>query len=519
MNKICIVGGGTAGAIAASTIVKYYEGKDINVTIVASKEVGKIGVGESTTPAFFDFLKNNKIPAIDIIKKCNATIKNGIRFENWRGNGDCYWNNFNSGGIIDGAFSNVSVANSVYKIFNIMELHEFITDNWSGGLNHSFELDKNNKIPFAKNETGTIVPVSSFALHIDAYQFSEYIFNTIKDKITLIDNKILEVKTDNAGISEIILDNGDSIQADLWIDCSGLTRLLINKLDPDWESFSEDLIINSALVGNIINDSLDKPPVTVASAMNNGWCWQIPLQSRYGIGYVFNDQLTKDKDIELEFRDFIKTKYNSSIENIRKISFTSGCLKNNWVKNCVAIGLSSGFIEPLESTNIHTICLQAIHLLYHLPLDNKTNPAKKDYNKKIYELQKQIKKIIKLHYLGKRSDTEFWKRMQKCSIDLEDDIEMLKNCWLTEWNEGYDRNQNTGSKMFGIQNIQPIVLGLNLLDKEIAKNFYDLHLRRLEIKKQDLNSIIAEKKALEMQFITHEELLKDILGADHAKTS
>jgi tryptophan halogenase len=511
MYKICIVGGGTAGAIVASIISSYFNRKDVEIITICSKDIKKIGVGESTTPAFLQYLNNIGIPPSKMITECNATIKNGIRFENWQGNGDCYWNNFNSGGVVDNKFSNVSVANSIYKIFNIMELHEFVNGNWSGGLNHSFELDKSNKIPFIKNDIGAIVPVSSFAFHIDAQLFSEYIFDSIKDQITFIDSKITEVKTNDTGISKIVLEDGTSIVADFWIDCSGLTRLLINNLDPEWESFSEDLMINSALVGNIVNNSLDKSPVTIATAMKNGWSWQIPLQSRYGIGYVFNDQLSKDKDVESEFRDFVKIKYNSLIENIRKINFTSGCLKNNWIKNCVAIGLSSGFIEPLESTNIHTICLQATHLLFHLPFDNKTNPARKKYNKKIYDLQKQIKTVIKLHYLGRRSDTEFWKKMQICSNELADDIDMLKNCWLTEWNDGYDRNQNTGSKMFGIQNIQPIVLGLNLLDKEISKNFYDLHIKRLNIDSNTISKIIKGKSDLESKYITQENFLNSFL--------
>lgn len=511
MNKICVVGGGTAGAIVASTLVNYYKNQNIEIVVIASKEVGKIGVGESTTPAFFDFLRHNNISPVDVIKNCDATIKNGIRFENWQGTTDCYWNNFNSGGVIDGEFTTVAPANSIYKIFNILELHEFITGNWSGGGNHSFELDKLSKIPFVKDDNDVIVPVSSFAMHIDAQTFSDHVFNQISEQITYIDKKITDVKTNSNGISKIILDDATTMEADFWIDCSGLSRLLINKINPEWESFSEDLIINSAIVGNIPVDSLDKSPYTIASAMNNGWCWQIPLQTRYGTGYVFNDTLTSDVEIEQELRSFIKTKYNSSLENVRKISFNSGCLKNNWIKNCVAIGLSSGFIEPLESTNIHSICVQIIQLMYHLPLDNNTNPARKIYNKKIYELQKQIKMIIKLHYLGGRSDTEFWKKMQLCSEEILDDIEILKNCWLTEWNSGYDRNQNTGTKMFGIQNIQPIVLGLNLLDINIAKDFYNLHMNRLELQKQNLNDLIIQKKAIEQAFITHQELLEDIL--------
>lgn len=511
MNKICVVGGGTAGSIVASTLVNYYKNENLEITVVASKEVGKIGVGESTTPAFFDFLRHNNISPVDIIKNCNATIKNGIRFENWQGNNDCYWNNFNSGGVIDGEFTTVSPSNSIYKIFNILELHEFITDNWSGGSNHSFELDELNKIPFVRNNNNVIVPASSFAMHIDAQTFSEHVFSKISNQITYIDKKITTVETDNTGISKIVLEDGKTIEADFWIDCSGLSRLLINSLEAEWESFSEDLIINSAMVGNISVNSLDKSPVTVASAMNNGWCWQIPLQSRYGTGYVFNDELTSDAEIEQELKSFVKSKYNSPVENIRKISFKSGCLKNNWIKNCVAIGLSSGFIEPLESTNIHTICVQITQLLYHLPLDNHTNPARKIYNKKIYELQKQIKIIIKLHYLGGRSDTEFWKKMQLCSDEMSEDIEILKNSWITEWNSSWDRNQNTGTKMFVIQNIQPIVLGLNLLNKDVAKNFYNSHIKRFGLEKQNLNDLIIQKKAIEQAFITHQELLSDII--------
>lgn len=343
MHKFVIIGGGTAGWVTALTIKKYIPYCD--VTVIASSDIGILGAGEGVTPHFNELMNDLGIPMEDIFTNAKATVKKGIKFTNWNGDGEDYF--------------------------------------------HPFWDDKT-------------------AVHFDAAKLAQFLQSVATSRgVKHIDDIVTRINSKpNGDIESFALQMGDNVPANFVFDCSGLHRLIIGKhFESDWNEYHHILPCNRALPFFIQHDDKELPEYTESIAMKYGWVWKIPVQGRYGCGYVFDKRFITDEQAIAE----IKEKFGDVVVP-RAFDFKAGAYNNTWVKNCIAIGLSAGFTEPLEATSIWIQILSLRHFLLQHEAFIKGDPhVANSYNEYVKDINTYMAEFIHTHYLSKRDDSEFWK--------------------------------------------------------------------------------------------------------------
>jgi tryptophan halogenase len=370
--KICIIGGGSAGWMTASYLATI--NPEVSISLIESSDIPIVGVGESTVPSFVDFVHAVGLTEDDLFKELGSIRKYTLEHNNWNGDGHQWYHHF---------------------IFNKDEELEQLT--WL----------KNKELPNKKWR---------HSYHIDAGLFADLLKKQVgipKNVNHIIDN-IINVNINSDGITSIDGEKG-KYTADLYIDCSGFKRLLIGKFNLPTES-NLNLVNNKAWAAHADYKNPDKSDIahfTRTIAMNAGWQWNICLQNRVGVGYVFCDQYITDEEAKQEL---IKNcPYTVREETLKLIKYNSQWLNEAWHKNVLAIGLSAGFLEPLESQSIFLIQMQ-ITMLSRL-ISKKNNIAV--YNKFWNIMIRHIANYIGYHYtLSRRNDTDYWK-----SFDTIDRVE------------------------------------------------------------------------------------------------
>lgn len=492
-KKIVVVGSGTAGALAATYLKKYY--KHIDVVHIREKDERKIGVGESTTPLLLNYFDVTGLSISKFLNETNSTIKIGIRFENWLLENDTYWHNFKE--------IPTNAVPSYIENAGLINLTDILDNKFAnGGSTYSGKVDLLNKVPFALDHNNKLQVLGNYALHVDAEEFSEYILREVQ--VDTLFGSVTDVHIVEGNIKNITLDDRTVIEGDLFIDCTGFSQALVKELPFEWESFSDWLSVNSAVAGRVYTDD-SKSPVTIATAQDFGWIWHIPLKDRYGVGYVFDNEFIDFEEIKIKLKDYCKNRLGGEIVDISHVKFEPGCVKNNWIGNCIAIGLSSGFVEPLEATNIHTIIYQISRLARHY--DGTENLyTKKIYNEKVYKLQKNIKEVVKLHYLNRQENTAFWKKINQIDDALQCKIEGLSQTFANLEFIEYNNNSISGSDVFLSDAYTSILHGLGYFNKDTLQNFATVHSLPLE----DARNIIALKEENLNKYITQDKLIKEI---------
>jgi len=419
IKNVVIVGGGTAGWITAAVLSRLLA-KTINITLVESDAIGTVGVGEATIPAILTLNKALGIDQFDFMSKTQATIKLGIEFENWRKQGHQYMHAFGNLGR-DYPFCG-------FEQLWLRGLREGCsTDFWDYSLN--YQAAKQGKFALLDSIPKTDMQGLVYAFHFDAGLYANYLRDlSLGMGVTRIEGKIENVIQDETSgyIKHLTLDNGQHIDGDFFVDCSGFRGLLINQtLGVDYEDWSHWLPNDSALA--VQSEAvLPVRPYTQSIAHSAGWRWRIPLPHRTGNGVVYSsgfmDQAAAE-DVLLSGLDAER------IGDPRPIKFTTGKRKQAWRKNCVAIGLSSGFLEPLESTSIHMIQTAAIRLLKMFPHTGINSSEVAEYNAQTNEEIEHIRDFIILHYkVTERDDSEYWRYCQTMSVpdSLEHKIKLFK---------------------------------------------------------------------------------------------
>lgn len=485
MKKIVIVGSGTAGAICSSYLKTFWKDKvDITLIYDESKEV--IGVGESTTPSIFEFLKFIGINSYELLKYTNTTLKLGIKFKNWNNDGKHFYHNFSEPNIQPNTVNNTYFLSSAYSLLH----NDFDNDLYL----QDYFLEK-DLVP--KNFPNDI----QHALHIDAYKFSQYILDRFRSQLKIINQKIERVICKNNSIEKLILESGEEIKADLYIDASGFSKVLFKELNSEWVNKEDYLPLNRAIPNPIKKIYKKIPTFTLAESTRNGWIWQIPLQDRYGSGYNYSSNFTTDEDAKKDFDKWLSKNHNVSLESDRIIKYETGYYKDQWIGNCICIGLSSGFVEPLESTAIHTIIRQTFYIATYYSLDINEFSRKK-YNKKVRNIYDTILDFIRIHYYLKRNDSEFHLHMNKNTPK-----------WIKEFDEKINHSfMNhydflTNDDLFTTINYIIMSNGLKLIkDKNAYRNYLSnnnfddmgkyFHLQQKDIKKTNRINPIGHKELI-----------------------
>lgn len=446
--KIIILGGGTAGWIAALSIIKAQPNLH-DVTVIESKKIGIIGAGEGSTGIFTDFIAGNffhtGIDISDFIEKTNATLKYGIKHVNWKGDNTSYF------APLDGTrTSHLSPDIDFCKLlFQDKNAAMFSTE-----LGHAYK----NKY----------IPKKGFSFHFDAFKVGEYFSNiAIRAGVKHIDTDILGVKTNEYGTEILSLIDTNKIEytADFFIECSGFSRSLSGALDMKWHSYSKNLPVNSAIAfQKPLDDTVE--PCTEARALDAGWVWKIPTSERFGMGYVYSDNFITDEQAIEE----VNLKYKNP-QILRKFKFTSGRTSEFWKSNCLSLGLSSAFVEPLEATSIHTTIIQTlIFVMEHLqPTKSRTiNEYRiRKYNNTIIELQDNIRDFLVLHYLGGRTDTKFWQYMNFES-QIPENLKYILDICKDSIISNLTLDTRFGSPAASLYNW--ILLGLGKINEKNAEN-------------------------------------------------
>ena len=422
IRNIVIVGGGTAGWMAAAAFSKVL-GADYNIRLIESEEIGIVGVGEATVPHLKLFNNLLEIDEIEFVKQVQGTFKLGIQFNDWGQLGDSYIHGFGT------------IGHDV----SLLPFHQF----WIKARQRGFASDIGN---YSLNTLGaprgkfmasaTDVPAHSpladiaYAYHFDAGLYAKYLRGYAEQRgVRRTEGKIQQttLRSTDGFVESVTLDSGECIAGELFIDCSGFRGLLIEQaLHTGYTDFTHWLPCDRALA--VACEKVGPPtPYTRSTAREAGWQWRIPLQHRTGNGYVYSSAHLSDDEAAATLLNNLDGR---ALAEPRQLRFTTGMRRKFWNKNVVALGLASGFLEPLESTSIYMIQSGIARLLNLFPQRDFSEVVIERYNAQAVFEYGRIRDFLILHYHATtRDDTAFWRQCRDMSIptQLKDNIALFRD--------------------------------------------------------------------------------------------
>lgn len=391
--KVVIAGGGTAGWVAAAALVRQVP-ELLDITLVESEEIGTVGVGEATIPPMRVFHKRLRIDEQEFMRASSATFKLGIQFEDWSKVGEHYLHYFGKTG------KDTSLAEFIHFWLRGRELGV------AGEFGeYSLECMAAREGKFGRKENLDI----NYAYHLEASGYAKFLRALCeRDGVRRVEGKIVGVRqrAEDGHVEALLMESGDTVSGEFFIDCTGFQGLLIEKtLHSGYEDWSQWLICDRAVA---VQSTQTGPPVPYVRSVAHagGWSWQIPLQHRLGNGSVYCSGHMSDDEAASNLLDFVP---GSTLSEPKLIKFRPGRRLKPWVKNVVALGLSSGFVEPLESTSIHLVMTGVTRLLRLFPFDGIYSAVTEEYNRQAREELERIRDFIILHYNAtSRNDSDFW---------------------------------------------------------------------------------------------------------------
>lgn len=429
IKNIIIVGGGTAGWMTAAAF-SHATGDRATVTLIESDEIGTVGVGEATIPPFVNFNQLLGIDEADLMSKVDATFKLGIQFVNWGQVGDSYFHPFGDYGYdMDGnEFHNVWYKSRLNG--DRRPLHAFSPET-NAAMHRKFKHTP-------KDHRGDLPPIN-YAYQLNATQYGQYLRRYSESRgVKRIEGLVEHVSRDDESgfVSGVTLKDGSKIDGDFFIDCTGFRGLLIEQsLETGYEDWTRWLPCDRAVAVPCAQPG-DPLPYTRATAHSAGWQWRVPLQSRLGNGHVYCSKYMSDDEAHAILMNNLDGK---PLADPKQLYFKTGHRKKFWNKNVVAIGLSAGFMEPLESTSIHLICTGITKLMATFSLDGVSPIQENLYNKLTKQEYTRIRDFLVLHYNAtQRNDSAFWDHCRTMDIPetLKEKIDLFK------WNGQFFREEN-----------------------------------------------------------------------------
>jgi tryptophan halogenase len=499
VTNIVVIGGGLSGWLAA--LYAKWVSPDNHVGVVYSEEIGILGAGEGSVPSLLSLFNYLDLDVDELISKTNASIKNGIRYIGWSEGNPDYFHAF------DPEFKRLDLSHKSFKNYFYTQpsvyplyLENLYYNQHVDQFNFMSRLSRYNKIPITKEGN----KLSNYGIHFDASLITKY----LKDKgfereIRHYDKNVSDFSYDeNGNIDSVIFDNGEKVNADFIFDCTGLHRLIIGKhLDSEWISFEEYLPMKKAIPFSI---NSQKPfPHTGAIAMDYGWMWQIPLQHRIGSGYVFDSNLIDEDQAKKELNE----KAGYEVDTGKTFNINPGVYKDVWVKNVVAIGLSAGFLEPLEASSIW-IFTRALERFFK---DKNNIKGNSEFDRKIFNQahlkdMEDVRDFIHLHYITDKTNTVFWKDFlnnYKTPEFVENILEIINH------RPPYEQELLADGRMYW-DSYYPIIFGNNIINKESFNNYY----KNNDYVDTELpwhyNRLIADQEKASRECITLEEYLEGI---------
>ncbi len=474
INRVVIVGGGSAGWLTACLLAAELDlvNSNYSITLVESSDINPIGVGEGTWPTMRATLKKIGISENDFIVNCDASFKQGSQFINWQGNTSA--NPIYS----DDSYIHPFTLPSEFQSINLAPYWQQYSDqvSFADAVSSQSVLAKHGKAPklITSPEYSFI---GNYGYHLDAGKFSGLLKRQAIDKLNVkhvIDNVIAINNNEIGDIVNIETEKNGKIAGDLFVDCTGFASLLIGKhYNIDFIDKKHQLFNNTAIAIQTPYSDPDEDiaSCTLSTAQTNGWVWDIGLQSRRGVGHVFSNDYTSVEQAEQELRKYlIPTVGEKQAENLpsRTIQFTPGHREKFWHNNCLAIGMSAGFIEPLEASALALIELSANFLAEHFPKNHSMMKiTAKRYNQTTSQHWEQIIEFLKLHYvLSKRTDSQYWlDNVNPKSIPDS----LLENLELWQHQYPYHNDQLANNPLFPAASYQYIMFGMGFKSSPIIK--------------------------------------------------
>jgi tryptophan halogenase len=408
IRKVVILGGGTAGWMTAAALVKANSPQQFSITLIESDDIGIIGVGEATIPTIHWFNRLIDLPEVELIRECRATYKLGIEFVDWNGDGSRYFHPFGRyGGPMDG------------PVF----YHRWIRQKLNGSVPDFQEFSLSTRAARAgrfappANDPTSIFATLGYAYHFDAGLYAAFLRRRCEAKgVRRVEGKVTQVGQDpeSGFITSLTTHRNEVVEGDLFIDCSGLRALLIEgALHTGFEDWSHWLPCDRAQA--IPSERTQDPiPHTRATAHPHGWQWRIPLQHRTGNGIVYSSSFCSDEQAAETLRSNLDS---PALSEPRLIRFQTGRRRKAWNKNVVAIGLSSGFLEPLESTSIHLIQSGIAKLLSLFPTRDCFPETAGQFNRVFDADVETVRDFLVLHYHRTAGRPEpLWQHCQHMAI-------------------------------------------------------------------------------------------------------
>jgi tryptophan halogenase len=420
INSITILGGGTAGWMAACLMAKRWAKSGIKINLVESPEIGIIGVGEGSTPVMKDFFEQLGISESEWMPECNATYKNGISFKNWS-TVPGYQQYFHPFGC--------SIDSMTYKFLqknSLLRRKGFQVDAHPDHFFLMAELAKQKLAPIA----GANFPFQfDYAYHFDSHLVGKFLSRkAIELGVCHIVGTVKQVlQNENGDIESLELEEKEKIDSDFFIDCSGFASILLQKtLKVGFESFADNLFNDSAIaLPSCLTEVI--PSQTDSTALTAGWAWKIPLTNRFGNGYVYCSSYIDAEKAEQELRQHVGL-LDSDV-SAKHIKMKVGQVSQSWSHNCVAIGLSQGFIEPLEATALQFVQSTINEFMAAFEFGRFTSQYRDIFNHKIRKNFDGIRDYIVLHYkTNSRSDSQYWKD-NRDNRNISSTLESMLDCW------------------------------------------------------------------------------------------
>ncbi len=422
INHIVIVGGGTAGWMAAAALSKLRAGRPVAITLVESEQIGTVGVGEATIPPFLDFNRLLDIDEREMLAEVGGSFKLGIQFVNWGKLGDSYIHPFGNYGYQMEGVSFHHVWHRYQQAGDKRPIQVFNMETMAAHFGR-----------FARTEDyqRDDLPPVNYAYHLDAGRYARYLRKYAETRgVVRKEGKVTDVALDSGSgfVAAITTEDGTVINGDLFIDCSGFRGLLIEQtLKTGYEDWTHYLPCDRAVALPCQREDGSGPlPYTRATAHTAGWQWQVPLQHRNGNGHVYCSSFMKDQEALDILLGNIAGKPGAEPNYLR---FVTGRRKKFWNKNVVALGLAGGFMEPLESTSIHLINTGINKLIAVLSLDGITQTQEDAFNRLTGKEYARIRDFLILHYNSTtRNDSEFWNYCRTMAVpdSLTEKVELFR---------------------------------------------------------------------------------------------
>ena len=447
IQDIVIVGGGTAGWMAAAAFVRFLDNGKRRITLVESEEIGTVGVGEATIPPIINFNRMLEINENEFLRATQGTFKLGIEFVNWGRLGERYIHPF-------GAFGN-----DLHGIdFHQLYLRETRRQSIGPITDYSMSAVAALAGRFGRPAPGAKSAISQlfYAFHFDASLYAKFLRDMAERQgVIRKEGKIVRVhrRAADGFVESVELENGEMVGGELFIDCSGFRGLLIGEtLGVGYENWSRWLPADRAIA--VPTAHVGSPdPYTRSTAHGAGWQWRIPLQHRTGNGHVYSSKFISDDEAEAVLLANLE---GEVLASPRRLRFTTGRREQCWSHNVVALGLSSGFLEPLESTSIHLIQAGISRLFALFPDRSFSELERSEYNRGMKDLYEDVRDFVILHYkANQRDDTPFWRHVR----DMEVPEPLTRKMELFQ-SRGRIFREN--AELFGTASWVAVMLGQNL---------------------------------------------------------